>query len=394
MKSKSDVQIQLLNELDEICSKNNLHYILVGLNSLNAFRNHTIVNGPRITAVAMTHGDMERFCEIIERKYGQDRYVEGIFNNPNYKGFTFLYGDRHTTDFHVINIDKKIHHGINIAIYPIRNPIQNFKIKILKKENKLRKFLSKRVENDKFWYMKWSISALNALYSLTGGGKRYYNQLKKVTFIDKWEDIQQFNTVRIGNKEISTKFLKGTERRDVDGINACFPTNIEEYFTEVYGKNYAKKEIKPATQRIRDIVDTEYGYDEILPDSWDILNEARSIHEEMIWERKKFQEERDTLDNLWRLARMTNKQVEYINFFDENYDELIRYNIDDPKEFKELFKELRPVIGSLRRYAKFGMTYSINPKADKLIEEVLIKNGEAEFVQQLKEISKKEYFVE
>ena len=69
MKTKTDVQLQLLKEIDEICKNNNLHYVLVGLNSLNAFRNHTIAKGSRITAIAMTHGDIERFCKIIEKDY-------------------------------------------------------------------------------------------------------------------------------------------------------------------------------------------------------------------------------------------------------------------------------------------------------------------------------------
>ena len=88
MKTKSDVQRNLLKEVDEISRQHNLHYVMVGLNSLNAFRNHTISNGPRITAVAMTQGDIDRFCEIVENEC-PDRYIEGMFNNPKYLGYHF-----------------------------------------------------------------------------------------------------------------------------------------------------------------------------------------------------------------------------------------------------------------------------------------------------------------
>ena len=393
MKTKSDVQRNLLKEVDEISRQHNLHYVMVGLNSLNAFRNHTISNGPRITAVAMTQGDIDRFCEIVENEC-PDRYIEGMFNNPKYLGYHFSYGDRNTTDFHVINRDDMIHHGINIRIYPIRVPIPDSKAKFLDKEHQIRKFLSKKIENKRFWYIRWGISALNGAYAITGGGKRYYRQIRKLTFIDKWEDIQQLGKVDVGNKTIPTKFFRDVERIDVDGLDACLPTRLNEYFVEIYGINVDRKVIKPATQRLRDIVDTEYGYDEIMPETEELSRKARALHEELIWERKRFQDERETIDHLWFLARMTNKQIEYINFFDERYDELSKYDLDDPKEFKELYKNIKPVIGSLKRYAKYGMTYSISPQADKLIEDVLVKNGEGKFARELKEISKKEYFVE
>ena len=47
-----------------------------------------------------------------------------------------------------------------------------------------------------------------AAYSLTGGSKRYYKEIKKNIFIDKWEDIQDYSLVRVINREISTAVLK------------------------------------------------------------------------------------------------------------------------------------------------------------------------------------------
>lgn len=66
MKSKQDIQLELLAEIDDICSKNGLKYILIGQTALNAYLNHTVKNGTRMMSVAMTMGDMDRFCEIIE----------------------------------------------------------------------------------------------------------------------------------------------------------------------------------------------------------------------------------------------------------------------------------------------------------------------------------------
>lgn len=400
MKSKSDVQLQLLKELDEICNENNLTYILIGFNSLNAFRNHTIKNGPRITAVAMTQGDIDRFCKIVEEKYSETRYIEGLNNNSRYGPYNFSYGDKNTTDFHVIQLNRNKHHGINIRLYPIRRaaklngePIDNWTPRLLK-ERKIRKFINKRVENNRFRYMKYGLSGLHAAYSLTGGGKRYYKEIRRNSFIDKWEDIQNYSLVRMGNNELSTKFFKGVEKYDVDGLSIPFPLHIDEYFTEVYGDDYKEVIINPATQRVRDIVDTEFGYDEILGETKDILKEIRSIHEEIIWERRKFENEKTAVNNVWNLVEMTDDQINFINFFEEYDGDLTKYNLDDEKEFHKLHGILSPVIDSLRFYSRRGMTFSVNPTVDKLVEDVLIKDGEQDLVNEIKNISKKEYFVE
>ena len=68
MKTEKDIQIELLQEIDNICTQNNLKYTLIGTNGINAFVNHTIKNGPISVSIAMTAGDIGRFCEIVENK--------------------------------------------------------------------------------------------------------------------------------------------------------------------------------------------------------------------------------------------------------------------------------------------------------------------------------------
>lgn len=401
MRTKNDVQLQLLKEIDEICFKNNLHYILHGINSLKAFRHNTIRDGYRITAVAMTQGDIDRFRKIIEKEYSENRYIEGMFNNPKYNVYHFSYGDKNTTDFHVTNVNKHKHHGINILIYPIRKihisngkPTKTWKSELIAKDRKTRKFLNKRVESEQFWYMKYGLIILNALYSLTGGGRRYYYMLKKNTFIDKWEDIQNYPLVFLGKKNLSTEFFKEVTRYDVDGLDLCFPKNTDKYFETIYGKEYKTRQLPSKPVRIRDVVDTEISYEEILNETSDILKEARALHEEIKIKRDEDKEEKRVIRNVWRLVEMTDEQLGFIEFFKENFDELSRYDLDNPEEFDELYKILTPVIKSLRKYAKRNMTFSIDLKSDKLIEDVLIRDGEKDLVKKLKKISEQEFFVE
>ena len=95
---------------------------------------------------------------------------------------------------------------------------------------------------------------------------------------------------------------------------------------------------------------------------------------------------------------MTDRQIFLQDMFKEKTDELLKYDLNNELELEELYEELRPAIGSLRRYSKIGMTFSIDPKTDDLIERVLIKRGdkklEKRIVDEIKKLEKKEYFVE
>lgn len=400
MKTKIDIQLELLQELDEICLKNNLKYILVGRNALKAYLDHTIKDGARMVGVAMTQGDIDRFCEIIEKHHSSNRYVEGMFNNPKFMPSYVSYGNKNTSYFNMVHLDSNIHHGIHIRLYPIRRsaeldgtPIEGWTPR-LKKERKFRKFISKQIESNKFWYIKYGLKALNIAYSLTGGGKRYYKEIKRNIFIDKWDDIQNYSLVRLVSSEINPKCLKELDRFVIDGIELYLPKDSDAYFTEVYTENFRDKVIKPQSVHKNVIVDTEMGYEELINKTSHLIKEARITYEEIAWERRKCDDEKTTVENVWHLVKMTNQELEYKQYFEDKIDDLLILDLDNPEQYEKVYEELKRPISSLRRYARKGMTFSIDPKTDALIEKVMLKRDEGELVVNIKRISKKQYFVE
>jgi lipopolysaccharide cholinephosphotransferase len=400
MKTKKDIQLELLQEVDDICSKYDLKYILVGTNALNAFLNHTIKNGPIKVAVAMTQGDIDRFCKIIETQYEDNRYVEGIFNSPNYPDIHVSYGNKNTTDFHMVNLNKNIHHGIEILIYPIIRSVNNDGSKIiaytsnLSKEKKIRQKLNRRIENPKFKNKKIAINLLNGFYSLVGCHKRYYNKLKNNIFIDKWEDIQNYSKVRIINSNVNTDSLKGVNKYEVDGVYLSLPKDADLFFSNIFGKNFRNKEIKAKSQGVRVIIDTEVGYEEIINDIEDLMIESKSTYEEIALESATVDGERKSINNIWNLLQMTDKQLVYKEFFENNIGRLSALNLNDEEQLNQAYIEITPVVSTLKKYSKYGMTFSIDSKSDKLIEDVLLAKGNKKLVKKLKNISQKQYYVE
>ena len=251
MKTKTDIQLELLQEIDEVCSKNHLNYILFEIDGLNPF--HKTKEEPGLISVAMTQGDIERFSKIIEDNFSENRYVEGIFNNPRYTPIHVSYGNRNTTDIKILELSHNIH----------------------------------RIENPKFWYVKTGLNIANGVYSLTGGGKRYYKEIKKNISIDKWEDIENYSEVNINNIDISTDDLKEVKRIELQDIQLFISKNGEEFFNrkmedrinqDLNALDYLDEPV---------IIDSEIGYEEVLEETKDILLEAKGSNEEIAWKKSK-----------------------------------------------------------------------------------------------------------
>ncbi len=395
MKTEKDIQIELLKEIDSICTQNNLKYTLIGTNGINAFVNHTIKNGPISVSIAMTAGDIGRFCEIVENKNDKSRYTEKIINESKTNPWHVNYGNENTTYFHIFSLDKKTHHGINIEIYPIRG----FNLLNKKPDQVPTKKDADSSKNSIFGSLKRIFSSKENKedskdLKKEAEPKAEKDSLKDKTYIDKWEDIQEYSTVKIVNTKIKANALNGLQRYAVDDTELYLPMDASKFFTEIFGRTFKNRKIKPTVVGPRYIMNTERPYNEVIEESKDLIEEAKSMNEEISLESSKANDDRKSLNKLWDLILMTNKQIEYTKYFDENVDNLLALDLDDEKQFNEVYKELKPVISTLNKYSKMGMTFSINPETDDLIEKVLILKGNKKLVNKLNQLKEKEYFVE
>lgn len=393
MRTKQDVQLELLKEIDEICEQNNLKYFLFSRNALNVYLNHTIKNGARVVCIAMTQGDIERFCEIVEKNNDGSRYVEGLFNNPRCNYNYVSYGNSNTTDFNAIKSNYNNNHGIRIRIYTIKAELAEGTKANLTRETKVRKLLNTRVINPKFWFIGIALKILYAIYAVLGGPKKYAKKVRNDRFIDSFDDIQNYDEVSVSKNVIRSSSLTGTKKVDVDGYQLSVPENFEEFLLDCFGESYQERNVIARNQRFRNIIDTEHSYDEVIADSDGTIRDARCLHEEIIWKRMWCKRERDTVADVWRLVKMTQKQVEYIHFFEETGETLFAYNLDVQEEFDLLVEQINPIIRTLIKYSKFGMTFSITPEADALIQEVMIRNEKTLAVSKIKLLKNKKIYV-
>ena len=397
MITKQDIQLQLLGELDDICSKNDLKYIFYGNNALNLYNNNTIKNGSKVVSVAMTNGDIERFCKIIEKKHGKNRYVEGIFNNPYYVPFYVSYGNKNTTNFQAVKLNRNKHHGINIRLYPICKYADKKGRKLTRWDFNLND--EKEYRQDLVNPLKYNDSfkekLLIKVHPFTKSGRNYYKQYKEYNAIDKWEDIQNYSKVRISQKIFSSDLLKDTIRFCVSETSVLLPKKTDAFFTKIYGKNFKNKKIKHQKQSMREIIDTEIGYQQIMKENKGLINEAIVTTNEIEVLKNEVKNEKEVIANLWRLVKMTDKQIEFKNYFDDNVtNELLTKDLNNQEQLNEVYQELKPAINTLKKYSEYDLTFSINPKIDTLIEKVLLKKKKKKIAKKIKELLKKEFLIE
>lgn len=370
MIDEKDIQLELLNEINNICIQNNLNYILIGTNGLNAFINHSIKNGLLSVSIAMTLGDINRFINIVKKQNNPNRYVERI-NTQRKNHWHVNYGNKNTAYFNILKLDNAKYHGINIKLYPIKGLKLNKKAQNISKLNNINKIFNKFFKS-------------NSTES----------KISNKTYINEWKDIQKFTVVKIINTKIKAKTLNELIRYDVDNLQLSLPKNASEFFREIFGDNFKNREIKHTNVGHHYILNTEIGYQQIINESQELIAEVNSINEELKLKSSEVEKDREIINNLWNLILMTNKQIEFTKYFDEHIENLLTFDLSDEKEFSLVYQELKPVIYTLKKYSKFEMTFNINPETDNLIEKVLLIKGDEKLVNKIKNLQNKEFFIE
>ena len=110
--------------------------------------------------------------------------------------------------------------------------------------------------------------------------------------------------------------------------------------------------------------------------------------------RDKVKTEKKCVNDVWKLVQMTDAQIRYTEFFEENIHYLLSLDVKDESQLQELEITLNPVIKELEMYANNGMTFSIDEKTDALIRRLLLLKGKKHLVNKIDEIIKLEYYIE
>ena len=79
------IELELLQEVDRICSKCNIHYNIIAGTLLGAVRHGGFIPWDDDADVALLRPEYEKFCEACEKELDTDRfYFQDHRNTPGY----------------------------------------------------------------------------------------------------------------------------------------------------------------------------------------------------------------------------------------------------------------------------------------------------------------------
>lgn len=111
-------EYQILKELKRVCEKNRIEYSLAFGTMIGAIRHEGFIPWDDDIDVTMNYPDYMKFQEACKRDLEKDYFLQTIDNDPE-SGITYLKLRLNSSTLILdTTVDKDMHQGINIDIYP------------------------------------------------------------------------------------------------------------------------------------------------------------------------------------------------------------------------------------------------------------------------------------
>ena len=230
------IQLDMLKQIVDICSKENIKYFAVGGTALGAVRHQGFIPWDDDIDLAMPRKEYERFLKVAPKYLPDNMFLQTHLSDERYP-LNFAKLRRSDTTFKEASYaSMNINHGVYLDIFPLDGYTNS---KLFKLKNKLlnmrvytafdcyeppKNFFKRQLRNilkliykD---YKKATISRDKLLRSTD-----YDNSVKVINYCGAW-----------GDKEIAFRewFGEGTEA-SFEGIIIVIPKEYDKYLSRLYG---------------------------------------------------------------------------------------------------------------------------------------------------------------
>lgn len=257
------LMLQMLCEVDSICRKNNIKYLLFAGTALGAVRHQGFIPWDDDLDIVMLRDDYERFLSVAENELNSDLYyLQKEFSAHWPMFFTKLRMNHTTCIEREIPKDKLMHQGIYIDIFPCDNLSDHICVRMLQ-------FLSSKIAIAKSLYRRGYIT----------------NSLKKKIFIQlcrllPTDPFWKFTIMRNNSKSSKVHtFLGGASKyqRNIyprewfestkqilfEGKEFPISAYYDDLLTKLYGDYMTPLPEEKRKQKIHaEIVDLEHSYEQ------------------------------------------------------------------------------------------------------------------------------------
>lgn len=238
------IQVELLQEVDRICTKHGIHYSVEGGTLLGAVRHKGFIPWDDDVDIAMVRSEYEKFCKVCEEELDKQNYFfQNHDTDSEYRwgyakvlknGTSFVrYGQEHL----------KMKKGVYVEIFPMDGIPKGRLKRVIFNFSRLccRKIMWSEVGKIRCEsaFMRAWFSLLNLIP--VDMAFDYLNYLTRKYDADKAEYVTclSFKDCWVkGNPGFKPEYYLNTKRVEFEDITVCAPIKDKELLVVLYGEDY------------------------------------------------------------------------------------------------------------------------------------------------------------
>ncbi len=346
--------IKLLTEIDKICKRQGISYVLGPQLTLCSVRNQEIAS-PHAGVVYMKTADMERFRQAVQEEIPDGRVVESMNNNKHFYGFFLRYTDLNTLCLRLNEGRNYKYPGMGVDILPIRGK-QSFRLAHLWTRvqevgwNQLADHYGDQTGRKKFL-----CGLAMRIRLLTGRGrlaKGLYKMLVRRTNVENPSEY----VVCLKKKSVyfPRSVFEDTKLVELDGKKFPVPADTDTYLRCYYGANYMKKVLPVYTTKPSEMVSARIPFEDYFQE----VGSQKSLIKQRFKARRKGRKARKKKEYLtwsWNHVKFCASKIELERYYLEqkNYILNLYKNKDYPQLEKFFAPYTRAMVRSLKNYEIF-----------------------------------------
>lgn len=391
-------QIELLNEIDSICEKNNIEYCLSDKTLLYGFFMHIFDNEYATNTIVMTPENAMKFLDACAKCLPEDRYVDSMLNNPLHNGHTLYYCDTNTLSMDWRKLEESKNIGIHITIYILK-----------KKDSKALRWyyirsldalytIYRRLKNNEYAkqtnYLDWLAKLVIGLYGEDKICKKiFYGYIDSAINNHKGDYyLSKNNYKRSINRYYSKEYFEGHDVVEIYNNKYHAPVRLNEYIYDVFGK-YAEDKVKvrdtqPSMFKIADCdinsSDIESLFNEVYfkEESYKMYQQGLALNSEIKYVNKEVR-------TYWRIVQRGGERFRLFIKYMPLKEEIIKAH--NEKNYLKLEKLLKEYDVSARKYLNYKLSIVFDVEIFDIYCDLLLHNGDKYMAEEIKKYIPEEH---
>lgn len=348
------VLLQLLAELDSICSQNGLTYILARHTALEAIRGGALSPNATVASVIMPWKDAAKFKQIV-RATMPERRIEGIEDDPCFPNMALRYSDPSTTMIFTPEIGRLSSYGISVEIERAR----------LLPRNPLTKKLYRLLEMGLLVNASWSKAATRGgeakLVSIAG--KRLVSSVLRRVYAPKHTRREYFVCrYPSGSKSFAPSYFENRAECRVDRCTFSVPKSKAGYLKKEFGAKYASVSLTGYRDtRYLTVLDARRPFAVYYADMAKRFFDADMARPRRLWYYGRYRMRRyqQRVNGYWDLLFRTDDRFKLWQEYAPQKDELME--LAAAGEYAELTDRFKNYFALVEKNMKKGLALSFDP---------------------------------